>query len=734
MKVFADPKNDDVVWVLNAPVLRSIDGGATFATVSATHGDNHALWINPDDPRYIINANDGGASVSLDGGASWSTQDNQPTAQFYHVTVDDDFPYKLYGGQQDNSSVVIRSRSDGNGIGVRDWWDGAGCESANIGVSREGAPLRVRRLLPGDHRRARPGDRGCRAPSCRGREMNLTERTDKTRYRFNWTAPIVVSQHDANVIYHGGNVLFRTRDRGTSWAPISPDLTRNDPARQGWGGGPITNEGAGGEVYATIVVIDESPHDANTMYVGTDDGLLQLTRDGGATWTNVTPAAWGDGLVNEIEVSPHDPATVYVAYRKDRVGDPAPYVYRSTDFGRTWTTLVSGLREGEPVRVVREDGERRGLLYAGTETGAYFSLDGGARWTAFGGPARRAGDRPRRAPRRPDRRHRRTRLLDPRRSLAAPAAGERRWRGAPVHLFKPRDATLAGGGSGGPPGRVGRNPAYGAVVHYRLAAAPDSGDTVSLEFLDARGTVLRRYTSATGDRQRQARTARGAQQVRVGPAPRGAHHARRRRALRRAAGRRRARDARRVRRAPHRGRRVAARRRSTCAPTRASNRWPPRCSPRVIRWPTCSSRASARCTTPCCVCATSRTQVHRHRGAHQGAPTWATASVSPVTRSWPRSTAWSRASPPRRGNGQDIINYANGLNGQFGFLLGQVEGHPGLTQPVRERFQEVEALWRSLRGELDVIESRDVAAFNRLLERAKLAGVITPSRPATFVP
>ncbi|MBL8959756.1 MAG: glycosyl hydrolase, partial [Gemmatimonadetes bacterium] len=384
MHITADPQNADVVWISNAPLMRSIDGGRSFQNVPATHGDNHGVWVNPTNSNYVINANDGGASISLDGGRSWSSQDNQPTAQFYHVTVDDDFPYKLYSGQQDNSSVIIQSRSDGGAITEREWKNGPGCESANIGVSGR-SPRYVyggcyQGLIDEQDQQTGLGRDIMAYP-----EMNLTEPTDKTKYRFNWTAPILVSQHNDQVVYHGGNVLFRTRDRGQSWAPISPDLTKNDKSRQGWGGGPITNEGAGGEVYATIFVIEESPHDANTLYVGTDDGNVQLTRDGGTTWSNVTPPMAGDGLVNELEISPFDPATVYVAYRKDRVGDPAPYIFRSTDWGKSWTRLTTGLREGEPVRVVREDPERRGLLYAGTETGVYISYDGGAAWQPWSG-------------------------------------------------------------------------------------------------------------------------------------------------------------------------------------------------------------------------------------------------------------------------------------------------------------------------------------------------------------
>ncbi|MFN0099946.1 MAG: VPS10 domain-containing protein [Gemmatimonadaceae bacterium] len=729
MKVFADPKNADVVWVLNAPVLRSIDGGATFATVPATHGDNHALWIDPTDPRRLINGNDGGASVSLDGGRSWSTQDNQPTAQFYHVTVDDDFPYKLYSGQQDNSSVVIRSRGLGGSVSVRDWWNGAGCESANIGVSAKDPRFVYGGCYQGliDELDQKTGLSRDIMP---WPEMNLTERTDSTRYRFNWTAPIVVSQHDANVIYHGGNVLFRSTDRGTSWRPASPDLSKDDPSRQGWGGGPITNEGAGGEVYGTIFVIHESKHDARTIYVGTDDGVVQLTRDGGSTWTVVTPPMVTDGLVNEIEVSPHDPATVWVAFRRDRLGDPAPYAFRSTDYGRTWTRHVDGLREGEPVRVVREDPERRGLLYAGTETGAWFSVDNGARWQPFSGmPVVPVTDL--------EVRHgdlvastegRAFWILDdiaPLRQWSAEVAR------ATVHLFEPRAAILlpGGGGFGGGGGgnRVGRNPPSGATVHFRLAAA-DSSTTVSLEFLDARGAVVRSYSSrpATGtgigaprltpraglnsfswDLRRDAPTTLQGVVLFGAPSGGGATVLPGRYQVRLTAG--------------------------AISQTRSFDVLPdPRLDP-----------------IPAAVIA-ERDSIANHLVRRIGEIHDAVLRVRDlkaqvtgiVSRTTNEALADSIATEGKQitgkidrldprmttkaGNGQDIINYANGINGQFGFLLGQVEGHPALTAPVKERLAELERRWEKVRAEVEVLETTDVAAFNRLLERANIPGLILP--------
>ena len=729
MKVFADPKNADVVWVLNAPVMRSIDGGRTFASVQATHGDNHALWINPADPRYMINGNDGGASVTLDGAKSWSPQDNQPTSQFYHVTVDDDFPYKLYSGQQDNSSVVIRSRSNSGGIGERDWWSGAGCESANIGVSAKNP-----RYVYGGCYQGLIDELDQQTWMSRDvmayPEMNLTEPTDKTKYRFNWTAPIVVSQHSDQVVYHGANVLFRTRDRGQSWAPISPDLTRNDKTRQGWGGTPITNEGAGGEVYGTIFVIEESPHDANTIYVGTDDGVVQVTRDAGATWTNITPSIAGDGLVNEIEVSPHDAATVYMAFRKDRVGDPTPHVFKSTDGGRAWTRIVNGLREGEPVRVVREDPERRGLLYAGTETGVYVSYDGGARWQPFSGnlPVVPVTD------------------LEVRHGdLIASTEGRSFWIlddlstvrqhadsvvSTAVHLYRPRSAILFGGtgGGGGFGGRnAGRNPPNGAVVFYRLSTAPDTSAAVKIEFLDGRGSVVRTLSNREGTGTARLAPRAGVNSVTWDlrrPAPTTLPGVL-------------------LFGAPNGGARVSPgmyQVRLTVGNVTRTQPLEVRLDPRVEATPAQIAERDSVANLLITRIGEMHDAVNRVRDIKtqvQGfvtrtkdadsAKAIATAGgaiVKKVETLDPRLTTKAQ-------NGQDIINYTNGLNGQFGFLLGQVEGNPVLTQGARQRLGELEQLWRALRGDVEAVES-DVEAFNRLLQAAKVEGVIGKKKPGVI--
>ena len=726
MNVTADPKNADVVWVMNAPVMRSIDGGRTFQTVQAQHGDNHQLWINPTDPRYLINANDGGASISQDGGKSWSTQDNQPTAQFYHVAVDDGFPYRLYGGQQDNSSVIIKSRTDGFSIDVRDWDSGPGCESANMGVSAKNP-----RYVYGGCYQGIINEMDATTQLQREimpwPELNLTEPTDKTKYRFNWTAPIEVSQHDDKVVYHGGNVLFKTSDRGQHWTPISGDLTKNDKTRQGWGGGPITNEGAGGEVYAAIVVIEESPHDAKTLYVGTDDGVIQRTRDGGATWTNITPAAWGDGLVNEIAVSPQDAGTLFVSFRKDRLGDYAPHIYMSGDYGATWTEIVKGLREGEPVRVVREDPTRRGLLYAGTETGVYVSYDRGGNWMPFTGfPVTPVTD-----------------LAVKHDDLIASTEGRAFWimddlsvlrqradsiANVAVHLYAPRAATLAGGGSG-PTRNAGRNPPYGATVFYRLKAAPDTAMTMTMEFLDARGAVVRSFATR-GDSVNKLTAKEGLNSMSWN--------------LRRAA--------------PTRlgsvllfgapgdgGARVAAGKYSVRLTMGTTVRTQPLevlQDPRINEPPSVIAERDSIANLLSHRIGEIHEAVLRVRDLRtqvQGfvARAKEVSAADTIAKAGNALTTTLSALDPRMttkaANGQDIINFANGINGQYGFLLGQVEGNSGVTQPVKDRLVQLEALWKSLSAEVEQVETKDIAAFNALLQANKVPGVINAAKKRTIL-
>jgi photosystem II stability/assembly factor-like uncharacterized protein len=494
-KVFADPQDENLVYVLNAPVMKSTDGGRTFTNIPVPHGDNHGLWINPLNNQYIINSNDGGANVSLNGGRSWSTQSNQPTAQFYRVDTDNRFPYYIYGGQQDNSTVAIASRTADDGIDWKDWYAVSGCESAHLGFNPDDPTLVYGGCYQGqieeyDHRTNQT--RNVMAYPFQG----LGSTPSDLRYRFNWNAPIEVSRHNPQVIYHAGNVLLRSEDRGRSWTAISPDLTRNEPEKQGVGGYPITNEAAGGEVYNTIFYIAESPHRQGTIWAGTDDGLVHLTRDGGANWSNVTPKGIGEAQINAIELSPHDPATAYIAVTRYKFNDFTPHIFKTSDYGRSWRRIVSGIPAEEWVRVVREDPVRRGLLYAGTEKGVYVSFNDGAQWQPLqlNLPLVPVTD-----------------LKIQNNDLVASTSGRAFWilddlgplqqmdqraANAPAFLFRPHRAYRMEGGVSSAPG-VGKNPPNGALIRYHLKEVP--AGAVTLEIVDSTGTTIRRFTSEPGD-------------------------------------------------------------------------------------------------------------------------------------------------------------------------------------------------------------------------------------------
>lgn len=382
MHIQAHPTERDWVYVMNAPLVESTDAGKTFVNMRTPHGDNHQIWINPEQPEYMINANDGGANVSINGGKDWSRQDNQPTAQFYRINADRQFPYRLYGGQQDNSSVSIASRANGGGIGWDEFHPVGGCESAYSAFDPDDPKYVYSGCYQGiisEWNAKTEQTKDVMAYPFLGLGTNPRD----VKYRFNWNAPILASKHDPSVIYHAGNKLLKTSDRGITWTEVSPDLTRNDTTNINWGGGPITNEGAGGEIYHTIYYVAESPHTPDVIYAGADDGLLHVTQDGGANWTNITPPNLEEGMVNQIEVSPHDAGTVYMAYNRYKFNDFTPHIFKSTDYGQTWNRMVNGIEAEAHVRVVREDPAQKGLLYAGTELGLYISFDGGVKWSKF---------------------------------------------------------------------------------------------------------------------------------------------------------------------------------------------------------------------------------------------------------------------------------------------------------------------------------------------------------------
>jgi len=381
--IFADPKSVDTVYMLNTGMFRSRDGGKTLELLPAPHGDHHGLWIDPTDPRRMINGNDGGATVSVDGGKTWSTQYNQPTAQFYHVAADNQFLYYVYGAQQDNSTVAIASRADDGYIGRQNWYEVGGGESgyvvpdprdANIVYAGSGEGV----LTRWDKQTQQAQDITLWPLDYSGHGVK------DMKYRMGWTEPVVISPHNPDVIYTGAQMVFKTTDRGMSWNAISPDLTRNDINKQQSSGGPISKDNTSVEYYDTVFTIAESPLQKDLLWVGTDDGLVQLTRDGGKSWNNVTPKGMPEwSLVSLIEASPNDPGTAYVALDCHKLDDLKPYIYRTSDFGKTWVQITNGIPNGAYVHAVREDPKRKGLLYAGTETGVYVSWDNGANWQSL---------------------------------------------------------------------------------------------------------------------------------------------------------------------------------------------------------------------------------------------------------------------------------------------------------------------------------------------------------------
>jgi photosystem II stability/assembly factor-like uncharacterized protein len=494
--VDADPTNADIVYISAEGFFQSADGGVTFTRRSTPHGDNHDLWINPGNPDVFIQSNDGGANVTLDGGRTWSSQHNQPTAELYQVDVDDQFPYWVYAGQQDNSTIAVPSRPPhaAPGGGLAYWRSVGGCETGPA--------------VP------KPGDPNIVYANCKGRfgRYNKTTGQEKQyyvgaqnlyghnprdlKYRFQRVSPIEVSPHDPDVVFHASQFLHVTRDDGVTWETISPDLTAFEPDKQVVSGAPITRDITGEEFYSTIYAVEESPLEQGVIWVGANDGPVHLTRDGGRTWTEITPAGLPPGgRVQHIDPSPHHPAKAYVAILRYLLDDWQPYLYRTADYGASWTRLTTGsngIPANVPTRVVREDPDREGLLYAGTEFGMYVSFDDGRQWHPFQQnlPVTPVTD---------IKVHRQDLVLStmgrsfwildnvtPLHELSAELASE------PVHLFTPRTAYRMRSigsrqSSGGLP-----YPPSGATIDYYLA---EPAGTMALEIVDGSGRVIQSFSS-----------------------------------------------------------------------------------------------------------------------------------------------------------------------------------------------------------------------------------------------
>lgn len=500
--VYVDPRDEDTVYDLTTRLYKSTDGGRTFAPVAQPHIDNHDLWINPDDPDIIVSAQDGGAAVTVTGGRTWSTLFNQPTSEMYRVTVDEQFPYRLYGAQQDNSTISLPSITGPTLTPTESWYDVGGGESGHIAVHPTDPDI----VFAGSY-----GGEITRLDRSSGQTRNVStypvlalgQPPATLKYRFQWNAPILFSIHDPDVLYHTSNHVHRSRDGGWTWEVISPDLTRDDPAHQVAPGGPIDHDITTVETYGTVFALAEAPGVAGELWAGSDDGLVHLSRDGGAHWENVTPPGMPEGTVNVIEVSSHRPGRAFVALYRYRRDDFRPFVYRTNDYGQSWTLLTdgtNGLPADHFVRVIREDPERQGLLYAGTEFGMFVSFDDGDRWQRLqlNLPATPITD-----------------LKVHRGDLVVATQGRSFWilddlsplrqltpevARADAHLFTPRDTYRMEipGGSRGPGSRDPENPPEGVLIFYTFQEAPRTD--VRLDVLDARGQVVRSFSSATAGR------------------------------------------------------------------------------------------------------------------------------------------------------------------------------------------------------------------------------------------
>ena len=500
IELFPDPLNENTLYVMSAPALKSIDGGKTWDDISNTHGDYHNLWINPTNSNNMIISDDGGSAITFNGGKTWSSQQNQPTAQFYRINVDNLFPYNIYGAQQDNSSVKIASRSLGSGgISNADWSASAGGESAFLAFNPDDPQF----VLGGSYQgtievlntKAKAATKIMAAPI-----QYLTRDAKDMKYRFNWNAPIIWSKHEPNVFYHGSQYLLRTDDYGKTWKEISPDLTRNEKEKQGKPGVPYTNEAVGAENYGTLTYIMESPSEKGVIYTGSDDGIVSLTRDNGAHWQNITPPGLEECLINAIEVSPFDKATVYIATTRYKFNDHTPALYKSTDYGKTWIKIINGIPNGAFTRVVREDDTRKDLLFAGTETGIYISWNGGKNWEPFqlNMPVTPITD-----------------LKVFKGNLIASTSGRSFWvlddldvirqykKDSSFLIFTPSPAYMVNGSSEldetnpeftGLGSSNGINPSTGVVIYYQLPTVKDT-DQITMEIKDPAGNLVHWFSS-----------------------------------------------------------------------------------------------------------------------------------------------------------------------------------------------------------------------------------------------
>jgi photosystem II stability/assembly factor-like uncharacterized protein len=492
-RVYADTKNLDVVYVMNVSYHKSTDGGKTFSSYNAPHGDHHDLWIAPEDPNRMIIGDDGGAQTTYDGGETWSTYHNQPTSQFYRVTTDNHFPYRIYAAQQDNSTIRISHRTDGWSISEDDWEETAGGESAHIAVDPKNDDIVYGGSYDGFLTRVNHKKGTVRAINV-WPDNPMGAGAEAMKYRFQWNFPIIFSRHNPNKLYTFSQHVHVTENEGQSWDIISPDLTRNDPEKLKSSGGPITQDNTSVEYYCTIFAANESPLKEGVLWVGSDDGLIHVSQNGGQTWDNVTPKGMPEWMmINSVDPSAFDAGTCYVAGTRYKLGDFAPYLYKTSDYGKTWVKITNGINNEHFTRVVREDPKQKGLLYAGTETGMYISFNDGKNWQTFqlNLPIVPITD-----------------LAIKENNLIVATQGRSLWiiddltvlhqlynfNSTENRLFKPKDTYRMDGRSRGSSKTSGTNHPNGVITFFNLKDYNDD-DEVSLTYFDTKGDTIKRFSS-----------------------------------------------------------------------------------------------------------------------------------------------------------------------------------------------------------------------------------------------
>ncbi|WP_106144001.1 VPS10 domain-containing protein [Flagellimonas meridianipacifica] len=508
-RVYADTEDEDVVYVMNVRYHKSTDGGKTFNTFNAPHGDHHDLWIAPENSKRMIIGDDGGAQVSYDGGETWSTYYNQPTAQFYRVTTDNAFPYRIYVAQQDNSTVRINHRSNGGSIGEDDWEPTAGGESAHIAVDPTNNDIVYGGSYGGFLTRVNHKNKTVRGINV-WPDNPMGYGAEGMKYRFQWNFPIIFSKHDPKKLYTFSNHVHMSTNEGQSWDLLSGDLTRNDPSKLVSSGGPITQDNTGVEYYCTIFAANESPLKEGLMWVGSDDGLIHITQDGGQNWEDITPTGMPEWMmINSIEPSNFDEGTCYVAGTRYKLGDFQPYLYKTTDYGKTWTKITNGIESEHFTRVVREDPKQKGLLYAGTETGMYISFNDGQSWEKFqlNLPIVPITD-----------------LTIKENNLVVATQGRSVWiiddltvlhqleassKSASTKLFAPKDSYRTKGRAAKKPSLTeGQNHPNGVVSHFYLKNYSEK-DTIQLTYLSKSGDTLSNFSTHAKDKKKKLEAKKG---------------------------------------------------------------------------------------------------------------------------------------------------------------------------------------------------------------------------------